>query len=151
MPRLKPAIIQRVSQQEFNRGIVLNTDANDNRRSFSRFGFDAECIIHQGSDNWSSKLIDISLKGLLSQLPDNWSANETAPMEAELKLAADDSATIMMSVELVHKEQGHLGFKCKHIDIDSITHLRRLIELNLGSADLLEREFSALLEVSSAT
>jgi hypothetical protein len=52
----------------------------------------------------------------------------------------------MMSVELVHKEKGRLGFKCKHIDIDSITHLRRLVELNLGNADMLERELSALID-----
>ena len=28
---------------------------------------------------------------------------------------------------------------------DSVTHLRRLVELNLGNPDLLERELSALI------
>jgi hypothetical protein len=126
--------------------MVLDNSTQDNRRSFSRFGFDAECVIHQGTNNWSSKLIDISLKGLLSEMPKDWQANESEAMEAELKLATDDTATIMMSVELVHKEKGRLGFKCKHIDIDSITHLRRLVELNLGNADMLERELSALID-----
>lgn len=79
-------------------------------------------------------------------MPKDWQANESEAMEAELKLATDDTATIMMSVELVHKEKGRLGFKCKHIDIDSITHLRRLVELNLGNADMLERELSALID-----
>jgi hypothetical protein len=126
----------------------LDTNIKDNRRTFSRFGFDAGCIIHQGMNNWSSKLIDISLKGLLSEMPKNWDAKESEPMEAELKLSDDDSATIMMSVELVHKEGGCLGFRCNHIDIDSITHLRRLVELNLGRSDLLERELSALINTS---
>jgi hypothetical protein len=34
---------------------------------------------------------------------------------------------------------------CHSIDIDSVTHLRRLVELNLGNADLLQRELSALV------
>ena len=39
----------------------------------------------------------------------------------------------------------HLGLFCHHIDIDSITHLRRLIELNLGDETLLQRELAELL------
>jgi len=31
------------------------------------------------------------------------------------------------------------------IDVDSMTHLRRLIELNLGDPTLLERELKALV------
>jgi len=32
----------------------------------------------------------------------------------------------------------------QHIDLDSISHLRRLVELNLGDEALLERELAAL-------
>jgi hypothetical protein len=35
---------------------------------------------------------------------------------------------------------------CKEIDLDSISHLRRLIELNLGDQEELERELGALLK-----
>ena len=49
-----------------------------------------------------------------------------------------------MDVWVAHEENKELGLKCKDIDVDSITHLRRLIELNLGDPDLLERELSAL-------
>ena len=31
-----------------------------------------------------------------------------------------------------------------HIDLESISHLRRLVELNLGDSSLLERELAAL-------
>ena len=37
------------------------------------------------------------------------------------------------------------GLHCLAIDIDSVTHLRRLVELNLGDPALLEREVSALV------
>jgi hypothetical protein len=39
----------------------------------------------------------------------------------------------------------HLGFVCKHIELDSVTHLRRLIELNIADHDELERELGALM------
>ena len=35
----------------------------------------------------------------------------------------------------------------KHIDLDSISHLRRFVELNLGDEQELERELGALLEI----
>ncbi len=41
-------------------------------------------------------------------------------------------------------ENGELGLRCEDIDVDSITCLRRLVELNLGEPELLERELSAL-------
>lgn len=52
-----------------------------------------------------------------------------------------------MQVELTHEAKGQLGFVCTNIDLDSIKHLRRLIELNLGDQEELERELGALLEV----
>ena len=125
---------------------MSNESSSENRRHFSRFGFDAVCTLHQGENYWNSKLLDISLKGILTETPDNWDAKEGEPLEAVLKLADDDSVTILMSIELAHKEGGNLGFRCRHIDIDSITHLRRLVELNLGSAELLERELHSLIE-----
>ena len=39
-----------------------------------------------------------------------------------------------------------VGMVCRHIDVDSISHLRRLVELNLGDEALLERELAALGE-----
>jgi hypothetical protein len=50
-----------------------------------------------------------------------------------------------MQGELVHREGHQVGLRCREIDIESIAHLRRLVELNLGDEDLLERELSALI------
>jgi hypothetical protein len=49
-----------------------------------------------------------------------------------------------MKVRCRHAERGQIGFECEHIDIDSISNLRRLVELNLGDAELLERQLGAL-------
>ena len=51
---------------------------------------------------------------------------------------------IEMEAQVAHFEQGHMGLHCVTIDIDSVTHLRKLLELNLGDPALLERELMAL-------
>ena len=38
------------------------------------------------------------------------------------------------------------GIKGESMDLDSVTHLRRLIELNVGDPVLLEEEISFLLQ-----
>ncbi|HXK57002.1 MAG TPA: PilZ domain-containing protein, partial [Gammaproteobacteria bacterium] len=37
-----------------------------------------------------------------------------------------------------------LGLRCVSIDMESIGHLRRLVELNLGDAELLHRDLESL-------
>jgi len=49
-----------------------------------------------------------------------------------------------MLTRLAHIRNNNVGLRCEYIDIDSITYLRRLVELNLGDAELLERELVAL-------
>ncbi|MBE0387026.1 hypothetical protein PLUTE_a2068 [Pseudoalteromonas luteoviolacea DSM 6061] len=49
-----------------------------------------------------------------------------------------------MEVEIRHIEEAHLGLHCAQIDLDSVTHLKRLIELNIGDDDILHRELENL-------
>lgn len=51
---------------------------------------------------------------------------------------------IKMDITVAYIEDQQIGLDCKGIDLDSITHLRRLVELNLGDANLLKRELMAL-------
>ena len=50
-----------------------------------------------------------------------------------------------MSVEVARGHDQHTGLRCLHMDLDSITHLRRLIEWQLGTAELLERDLAQLV------
>lgn len=117
-------------------------DNSQERRAFSRIHFDGDTQLIQNNNNWPVNLIDVSLKGLLIETPENWQADTHQPMKIHIKL--DEATTIVMTVVWRHSNNGQTGFKCDHIDIDSITHLRRLVELNLGDESLLERELAAL-------
>ncbi len=113
------------------------------RRRFQRIPFEADVELLRGERRWSVPLHDLSLKGLLVDRPDDWDAPVGALIQANLRLASD--VEMRMLVSLAHEKDGLLGFYCREIDLDSLTHLRRLIELNLGDSELLERELSALI------
>lgn len=118
-------------------------DRIQDRRRFQRIPFEADVELLRGERRWSVPLHDLSLKGLLVDRPDDWDAPVGALIQANLRLASD--VEMRMLVSLAHEKDGLLGFYCREIDLDSLTHLRRLIELNLGDSELLERELSALI------
>jgi hypothetical protein len=115
------------------------------RRRFKRIAFDARTELSQGEFTWPVKLIDLSLKGLLIEKPEPWLGNRERHFLVDVHLNED--VGIKMDVMLTHDDHGQLGFVCKHISLESIERLRRLVELNLGDAQELERELGALIEV----
>lgn len=121
------------------------TEQSSDRRRFRRIAFDAKTELRQNGQEWPVQLVDLSLKGLLVQRPSPWLGNGADPFDVDIHLDADTD--VQMQVRLTHDDHGQLGFVCEHIDLDSISHLRRLIELNLGDQEELERELGALLEV----
>ena len=118
-------------------------ESPDNKRRFSRIPFSAAVHLVSAEGSWHCQLLDISLKGMLTSVPKNWPAKAGEHYLAELPLPNGD-VVIRMEVQVVHVEQDHTGFRCVHIDLDSISHLRRLVELNIGDAQILERELSEL-------
>ncbi|MCF6782792.1 PilZ domain-containing protein [Stutzerimonas stutzeri] len=118
----------------------MNQDFN--RRRFQRIDFDASTELVQGRRRWAVELHDLSLKGLLVQRPAGWEAQVDEPLSAHIRLS--DDAQVHMEVVLARDTDGLLGFACQHIDLESMSHLRRLVELNLGDTALLERELAAL-------
>lgn len=119
------------------------TDDKQNRRRFRRILFDAGCQLHQGDNSWSTQVADISLNGVLLEEPKDWDGDPNQPFEIVIPLDAQEAA-IVMAVSLKHEEDGSLGFLCQYIDLESVSHLKRLVELNLGDDALLSRELSAL-------
>ncbi|AXA57299.1 PilZ domain-containing protein [Pseudomonas thivervalensis] len=117
------------------------------RRRFERIEFHARTELSQGPYSWLVELLDVSLKGLLIEKPEPWLGNPEEPFIAVIHLSNEEEESVRMEVRLRHDDHGHLGFVCEHIDLDSIEHLRRLVELNLGDQDELKRELAALIRI----
>ncbi len=118
------------------------TESPDNRRTFSRISFDADTYLCQDENRWEVELIDIALNGVLVKLPPDWNGDSSRDISVFIHLGGD--VAINMITRLAHVEAGRAGFHCEHIDLESISHLRRLVELNLGDTESLERELRQL-------
>lgn len=115
----------------------------DDRRRFSRISFHRPGELESGAERASCEVVDISLKGALVEAP-RFDAPPGQPCTLAIQLDAADS-TIRMEGEIAHREGALVGVRCTGIDLDSIAHLRRLVELNLGDEAVLQRELTALV------
>ena len=113
-------------------------------RHFTRIPFDAQTTVSQGNHSWPVDLIDLSLNGVLFKQPEVWSIHPGNTLMIDIRLA--DHTHIKMEAQLVHITPQYVGCQCGHIDLDSITLLKRLVELNVGSDELIERELAALIK-----
>lgn len=87
---------------------------------------------------------------MLLQLPADAAPQAGMPCLVKLPLGEHDAdLAIAMAGELAHVEGRHAGVLCRSIDIESITHLRRLIEVNLGDPTASERELKALIAAAN--
>jgi hypothetical protein len=117
------------------------------RRQFARVTFAAGAELITTQAHHHCQVLDISLKGVLLQLPAGPGPQAGQPCLVKLPLAggAGGDAAIAMAGELAHVAGGHAGVLCRSIDLESITHLRRLIEVNLAEPGASERELKALI------
>jgi len=117
----------------------------EEKRHFNRFFHDAKTQLDVNGECFEGQLLDISLKGCLIDLPDNWP--DTGPEQTvNITVLLAETITISGQATLSHIHPGHrAGFTFDSMDLDSITNLRRLVELNLGDSQILERELNALV------
>ncbi len=114
-----------------------------NRRQFWRAHFHSPVQLAAHGQVSEADLYDISLKGALLKVPEGWQGKAGDRCQLRLNLAAN--ATISMAATIAHVAGRRVGLHCDNIDVDSVTHLRRLVALNSGDAKLLDRELASLL------
>ena len=111
------------------------------RRHFIRVLFQAPGWLTTQHDSVPVQVLDVSLKGalvvVLETLPVGTGCRLTVPL-------TETGESITMAMRVAQVQDHHLGLACRSIDLDSVTHLRRLIELQLGDPALLERDLAAL-------
>jgi hypothetical protein len=116
------------------------------RRHHARIAFHAPARLLLGEPTLDVVVLDLSLKGALIRLPANTAISEGTSGMLNVQLNESEAGEqISMQIRVAYVEGPQAGVLCISIDIDSVTHLRRLLELNFGDAALLERELSALI------
>ena len=83
------------------------------------------------------------MKGALVEIPPVWT--EISGNKCDLVITLENTdITIVMEMEIAHVDKETIGLRSLSIDLESMTHLRRLLELNLGDPNLIERELALL-------
>jgi len=123
----------------------MHSIENKDNRQFHRIFYTAEAVLNCDENTWHCEIIDLSLKGCLLRFECPW--EEDPEKLYTLTLQLSEQVKIKMQLTPMHVVGNKVGLKCEHIDIDSISELRRLVELNLGNSTLLERDLLSLSNI----
>jgi hypothetical protein len=123
----------------------MSPSLSDEHRRFTRIIISMKAMVQTEDQNWPTELLDLSLKGALFNAPPGWSGRKGE--KATLHVVMGEGVGIHMEGEIAHIENNHAGLVCQHIDVDSVAHLRRLVELNLGDDSQLHRELAAMINL----
>jgi hypothetical protein len=114
------------------------------RRDFSRIALKRPARLETGGAQAACELQDVSLRGALVRVHRDFAAPAGRP--ATLVILLDHgAAAIRMRGTVAHRDDETLGLRCREVDLEGLTHLRRILEVNLGEERLLQRELEALL------
>lgn len=120
----------------------MNANGSERRR-FRRFPIAGSVRLYSGTQMWQTELIDLSLRGVLVTIPEGWSGEAGSRYRLDVRM--EGGLVIGMGVALVRVRAHDLAFSCQKIDLDSFTRLKRLVELNVGNVEVLNRELAVLL------
>ncbi|MBK1725684.1 PilZ domain-containing protein [Halorhodospira neutriphila] len=120
------------------------------RRRFSRVQFHAPARLRiEGRQAaYAVEVIDLSMQGALVRL------EEGAPPPAAvadtddrvvLEISLSEADRIAMEAQPAHWHEADIGLRCQRIDLDSMMHLRSLLEANLADPDQVHRELTQLV------
>ena len=115
----------------------------ENRRQFTRILFSIQATLEVEEQTYPVSIHDISLNGAL--VTSTGSEHSLKGKFGTLSFVlSDDASQVTMHIAVVHEGEDETGLQCNAIDIDSVTHLKRLVELNLGDENQLNKELYQL-------
>ncbi|MGX1924170.1 PilZ domain-containing protein [Vibrio sp. NH-7] len=120
------------------------------RRRFSRIVYRAPAVLKQAMNAVEASISDLSLHGLLISSEQAALLNANEQIDVEFSLPGSD-VTIQLVGNIVGVNNNMIRLSIDHIDIESIGHLKRLIELNVGDDELLHRDIEHLSDLGEYT
>jgi len=117
----------------------------DDRRLFSRIKFDTEISIAINKNTITGNLIDISLQGALIESSSDVSLSKDDKGILTISLG-NSTIVLSINVTLAYQKDRDLGFRFAEMELDTVMHLRRLIELNVGDSEKVREELFFLVQ-----
>jgi hypothetical protein len=114
------------------------------QRRFTRIRFHRPATLDLRVTRHECEVVDVSLKGALVEVGPGVALKVGDACSLAIRLDAGD-AIVRMDGELAHVQGRRVGVKADEMELESVEHLRRLVEVNLGDEVVLHRELAALV------
>lgn len=116
------------------------------RRRFSRILHQALAKVEQHDLAIEARIQDLSLHGLLMKVEETEALDPALPAHVTFSFNQSEQV-ITLKAQIVDVSKCEIRLKIIKIDIESISQLKRFIELNVGNNDLLNRELEHLSDL----
>lgn len=116
----------------------------EERRRFSRVRFQSGCSVTFGERQFSGSLADISLKGALLSFFEKLPAGRGDSCRFEMSLGGTE-IVLSLDANVVFTTKERIGIRFGAVDLESMIHLRRLMELNIGDATKVQKELFLMM------
>jgi len=119
------------------------------QRNYRRINFRTEADVTLKDSIYRCDLVDLALQGALFRSERELSL----PLGSQVPLSIylpETSIRMEFIGELIHQNGQFYGFIFTSEEAESMAHLRRLLELNVGDAALIEKEFNNWLKQGSS-
>ena len=109
---------------------------NQDCRKFKRIEIATLASIMDGHDNriWNTKVLNLSLSGILLVRPDNWTFKSGTPFILSMR-EPNQATYINMEASLVHITKNSIGLRFDCMDTDNAALLYSLLELYLEESE----------------
>jgi hypothetical protein len=124
---------------------MMEPPMSDERRHFGRIPFGIETILRTPEETYLGTLLDISLNGALLEFPYSPEAFKKRTL-GWLKIRLENETILEFTVENAHIDGLQIGVKFTEFNLETLSHLRRLLELNSGDPDQVKKELHFLVE-----
>ena len=119
----------------------------DNKRRFSRIQFNVKCSLTLAHQQYEVSLLDLALKGALIETNPSLPAALKTPCTLTIELEGLESP-LHFSADVVHVHENRIGLKFTSTDIDSMIHLRSIVESNTADPEKISHELGFLIDAN---
>ncbi len=114
-------------------------------RRFSRVRCLENCTVETGSATSEVKLLDISLRGALVEHDSGLPVSRGDRWKITFRLNHSD-IVLQFDAEVIHCHEMTAGVKFVEMDLDTLTHLRSLLEARTVNPDLVRHELGFMID-----
>jgi len=115
------------------------------QRRFTRIPFHVPAQLELKGGKLPCELLNVSLKGALVELSEGPAPAAGNTCAVTIDLDPGSGARIRMDGDVAHQRGLQIGVRCDELDLESVQHLRRILEFNVGDEALVLRELGELV------